>query len=245
MRTRSLLLLLSVFSFLLISQESKACHAIALVNYNQQTINGTTSITVNAASNSPTCGCATYWLDVEVRCLNEAFDGAPFNPGFHGPLNTYPYFQSAQMNKNSCVVQNYPGVTIPFANLCPGMTYQYRMRENHHGQVGPWCPSQTFTVPGATAPIVAGITPSQTVICAGDCVTLDANVVSGCGLAASYSWAHGPTTQQVTVCPNVTTTYTVTIDEQCSGFQDNASVTINVTPPPGKRNGKYFRYKCL
>ncbi len=224
------LALISIFIFN--AQKANACHAIALVNYNQQTINAT-SVFVNAASDSPTCGCAPYWLDCEVRCLNEPFDAAPFSPGFHGPLATYPYFQSAQMTKNNCAVVNYPGITIPFANLCPGMTYQYRMRENHHGQVGPWCPAQTFTVPGATQPIVAGATSTQTTICAGDCVNLSSSVVQGCGLAASYTWDNGlGAGQNQTVCPNVTTTYTVTIDEQCSGFQDQASVTINVVPPP-------------
>ncbi len=218
------------------SNKATACHAIALVNFNQQTINAN-DIFVNAASDSPTCGCAPYWLDCEVRCLNEAFDGAPFNPGFHGPLTTYPYFQSATMEKPNCAVVNYPGITIPFANLCPGMTYQYRMRENHHGQVGPWCATQTFTVPGATQPIVAGASATQTTICAGDCVTLDAFVAQGCGLAASYTWDNGlGAGQQHTVCPAATTTYTVTIDEQCSGFQDQASVTINIVPPPVNGN---------
>ena len=66
------------------SNKAAACHAIALVNFNQPVINAN-DIFVNAASDSPTCGCAPYWLDCEVRCLNEAFDAAPFNPGFHGP----------------------------------------------------------------------------------------------------------------------------------------------------------------
>lgn len=226
--------LLGVLFFLILgNQKVEACHAIALVNFNQQTINGSTSITVNAASDSPTCGCADYWLDMEVRCLNEAFDAAPFAPGFNGPLLSYPYYQTVPMTKPNCTIQNYPGITVPFAGLCPGMTYQYRMRENHHGLVGPWCPTQTFTVPGATQPIVAGATATQTTICAGDCVTLNSSVVSGCGLAASYTWDNGlGAGQSHVVCPNVTTTYTVTIDEQCSGFQDMASVTINVVPPP-------------
>ena len=212
-------------------KEVKACHAIALVNFNQQNLNAN-SIILNAASDSPTCGCDEYWLDLEVRCLNESFDAAPFSPGFHGPLNSYPYFQSATMMKPNCVIQNYPGITIPFAGLCPGITYQYRMRENHNGQVGPWTAAQTFTVPGATQPIIAGINASTTTICAGDCVNLDAFVQQGCGLVDTYTWSSGQTTPSITVCPTVTTTYTVTIDEQCSNFQDQTSITINVVPPP-------------
>jgi gliding motility-associated-like protein len=221
------------FLCVLFIQDTSACHAIALVNFTQQNpVAG--GIQVTAASDSPTCGCDVYWLDVEVRCLNEAFDAAPFSPGFHGPLATYPYFQSAQMNKPNCVVQNYPMVTIPYATLCPGMTYQYRMRENHNGQVGPWCAAQTFTVPGATQPIVASANATQTVICAGDCINLSSSVVQGCALADTYQWDNGLGTNPNVnnVCPAVTTTYCVTITEACSGFADQACVTVNVVPPP-------------
>lgn len=72
-----------IFSILLIflfSQEAKSCHAIPLVNTSLTV--GANSVTVNASSDSPTCGCGEYWLDVEVRCVGEPFDGAPFNPGF-------------------------------------------------------------------------------------------------------------------------------------------------------------------
>ncbi len=213
------------------TQKAEACHAIALINFNQQTINAN-SIFVNAASDSPTCGCDVYWLDLEVRCMNEPFDAAPFAPGFHGPLSTYPYFQSATMEKPNCTVQNYPGITIPFAGLCPGLTYQYRMRENHNGAVGPWTAAQTFTVPGSTQPLVVGITASSTTICSGDCVTLDASVIQGCGLSDTWSWSTGQTTEDIVVCPTTTTTYTVTATEQCSNFTDQASITINVLPPP-------------
>lgn len=230
--TAKLALLLAFFS-LIITQKAEACHAIALVNINQQNLIAG-GIQVTAASDSPTCGCDEYWLDVEVRCMNEPFDGAPFAPGFHGPLATYPYFQSAQMLKPNCAVVNYPWVTIPYTSLCPGMTYQYRMRENHNGQVGPWSAAQTFVVPGATQPLVAAAGASQTVICAGACVNLTSSVAQGCELAATYTWDNGIGVVQnpTNICPPATTTYCVTIVEQCSGFTDQACVTVNVVPPP-------------
>ncbi len=119
MNNRFLLFLIVLFFSFIPTKETKACHAIALVNINQQVV-GPNSIQVTADSDTPTCGCDEYWLDVEVRCMNEPFDGAPFAPGFWGPLNAYPYFQSAQMMKPNCVLQTYPWVTIPFAGLCPG-----------------------------------------------------------------------------------------------------------------------------
>lgn len=223
----SMMLLISTIA----ANEAEACHAIALVNYTQQNATAT-YIQLRAASNSPTCGCAPYWLDLEVRCMNDPFDGAPFSPGYWGPLTTYPYFQSTKMTKNSCVVQNYPWVTVPFAGLCPGVTYQYRMRENHHGQVGPWTPAMTFTVPGASVNLTGNITASTTNICQGQCATLTANVIQGCQLALSYSWSPGgQTTKSITVCPSTTTNYSVNVVEACSNRQFNANVTVNVVPP--------------
>ena len=224
-----LLFIITLFSF----QNTYACHALALTNILQEVITPT-QITVNAASTSPTCGCGVYWLDVEVRCLNEAFDGVPFDPTTWLGLNTYPYFQSATMLKPSCVLQNYPGVVIPFAGLCPGLTYQYRMRENNNGNAGPWCAAQNFTVPGATQPLTASAAASNTTICAGDCINLTSAVTQGCSLAATYTWDNGIGAIQnpTNICPAATTTYCVNIVEQCSGFTDQACVTVNVVPPP-------------
>jgi gliding motility-associated-like protein len=190
MKTKYLFVFI-VFFATLVANEAKACHAIALVNFSV-TANAT-SATVNASSDSPTCGCDVYWLDVEVRCVGEAFDGAPFNPGFWGPLDSYPYFQSMWMDKDNCVVQPYPSVNIPFTGLCPGVTYQVRARENHHGEVGPWTSSQTFVVPGTIDPLACEVQASNTTICEGDCVDLDAVIIGGCGLAASYDWDLGGT----------------------------------------------------
>ena len=210
---------------------SYACHAIALVNFNQQTATGS-NITLNAASDSPTCGCAVYWLDVEVRCIGQAFDGAAFNPGFLGPLATYPYFQSIAMNKPDCVIQNYPGVVVPYAGLCPGTTYQYRMRENHNGQAGPWCATQTFVTPGVLPAFTATINTSNNNICAGNCVTITATPTGGCQIAVLYSWNTGATTPSINVCPGTTTTYTCTVTDDCSNQQVVLPMTINVVPNP-------------
>ena len=186
------LVLMTVFS----TKEVNACHAIALVNFTQQTFSPT-GITVDAASDSPTCGCAVYWLDVEVRCIGEAFNASAFAPGFWGPLGTYPFYQSAQMLKPSCIVQNYGGVFIPYAGLCPGNTYQYRMRENHNGSVGPWCPTQTFVAPGALPTFTATVNASANNICAGSCSTITATPTGGCLIAVVYTWSTGATTSTI------------------------------------------------
>jgi len=211
--------------------ESKACHALAIQNYSITPAGG--GINVNGSSHSSTCGCTnTYWMDIEVRCMGEPFDGAPFNPGFYGPLTTYPYFQSPILNKPGCQLTAYPTTFIPFTSMCPGIQYQVRVRENHNGNVGPWSGALTFTVPGNSDPLVVQANASDINICQGDCATLSADVIGGCDFAPTYTWTNGANTQTTQVCPTVTTTYTVTVTEQCSGFTDQASVTINILPPP-------------
>ncbi len=230
MKKLILLLFIGLLSAFVGNNEAKACHALALINPQQNL--GATNVQVTASSTAPTCGCGVYWLDVEVRCMNEPFDGAPFDPTTWFGLNTYPYFQSATMLKPNCAVQQYPWVTIPFAGLCPGMTYQYRMRENNNGNAGPWSTPQTFVVPGTTLPLIVDATSPNINICAGQCTDLNSSVIQGCGLAATYTWDNGAGTgANVNVCPAVTTTYTVSVVEQCSGFTDQASITINVVPP--------------
>jgi gliding motility-associated-like protein len=227
---KMLFISLTVFIFILHENDAQACHALPIVNFSVTPVQG--GINVNGSSNSATCGCTNiFWMDIEVRCVGQAFDGAPFNPGFWGPLTTYPYFQSAQMNKPGCQLVAYPTTFIPYTSMCPGMNYNVRARENHNGQVGTWSTPIAFTVPGTTSPIVASASGANLNICQGDCTTLTADVIGGCGLAPLYAWSTGQNTQSINVCPTTTTTYTVTITEQCSGFSDQASVTVNVLPP--------------
>lgn len=219
-----------VLSFTFITNSTKACHALAVQDYTLTVVAG--AVEVDASSTSPTCGCDEYWLDVEIRCLGEPFDGAPFDPTQYLALNTYPYFQSAQMLKPSCIVQAYPTTTIPFGNLCPGIDYQVRVRENNNGNGGPWSNALTFTVPGTIDPLVGNINANNVNLCIGDCTDITASVVGGCGLAPLYSWNTGATTASINVCPAVTTTYTVTITEQCSNLTTTESITIYVVPTP-------------
>lgn len=213
------------------SNESKACHALAVQNYTLSN-GGNGSINVNASSSSPTCGCGVYWLDVEIRCLGEPFDAGPFDPTQYLSLSNYPYFQSATMLKPNCVVQAYPTVNIPYGNLCPGIDYQVRVRENNNGSGGPWSNALTFTIPGQIDPLVGNVSAANVNLCSGDCTNITASVIGGCGLAPTYSWNTGQTTPSINVCPTQTTTYTVTITEQCSNLTVTESITVYVVPTP-------------
>lgn len=77
-----------------------------------------------------------------------------------------------------------------------------------------------FVLPSPTV----AVTSSNTTICAGDMVTLNA---SG---GISYIWSNSATSSSTTVNPASTTTYTViATDGNCS---DTGTVTVNVSPPP-------------
>src|SRR6266851_4016801 len=117
-------------------QQAKACHAIALVNVSI-TVTGS-GVNCDASSDSPTCGCGNYWLDVEVQCNGCPFTGACVSTNAWGPfvVSGTGCYGSSQMAKPNCVVQAYPVVFVPFAGLCPGVTYKLQMRE-HHGTATP------------------------------------------------------------------------------------------------------------
>lgn len=234
MRTLFIAFLLVLASSTLFVQNAKACHAMALINFQIDATSDPNGIIVSAESNPSTFGCTGYWMDIEVRCLNEDFEGALFNPGFWGPLASHPYFQSpAILVKNSSSDdQNYTPTFVPYASLCPGVDYKIRARENHNGNVGPWTAPLYFTAPGIQDPLIGEALASPIDVCPDSCAVLTANVTGGCNLNPEYFWFHsGETTQQVTVCPNDTTTYEVQIVDPCTQDTIIEEVTVNTLPP--------------
>ncbi|MBV8518549.1 MAG: DUF11 domain-containing protein [Acidobacteria bacterium] len=84
--------------------------------------------------------------------------------------------------------------------------------------------SASKTVNVTAAPVAAIAGPSAT--CAGTPVTLDA----GAGFA-SYLWSNGATTQQITVTPSSTTSYSVTVGNgTCTTTSAPHTVTVSSTP---------------
>lgn len=67
-------------------------------------------------------------------------------------------------------------------------------------------------------------------ICAGGCVILNVMQALGNDSATTYSWDNGLIGNPITVCPNLTTTYTVTGTN--NGIIDIAKVKITVNPKP-------------
>lgn len=238
-------LILILLTIVFYANDSFACHAIVPVNPTVTEVQG--GINVNASSHQSTCGCSNiYWLDIEVRCVGEPFDGQPFNPGFWGPLTTYPYFQSAQLNKPGCQLTPYQTTFIPFTSMCPGVDYQVRMRENHNGQVSGWTTPIAFSVPGVIVPLEGVLNFSASAVCPGDPVELEVDITAGCFNGLNFLWESSPdvngspsgvwsvagsNANPVTVNPPQPTWYRVLVDGPYTGDTLELMIFIDILPP--------------
>jgi large repetitive protein len=233
--------------FLTVSKQSYSCHGVALVNFSFSV--SATGVTVNGSSNSATCGCGPYWMQVEVACTAGGVTGVPpaaiqntlasWNTNSGTTYNSHPWYNSllnipnytSPTYSDQCVVEPYNSIFVPFTGLCPGQTYFFAAREWLGGSnsAGPWSAINSFTVPGILVPLTATVTASPTTICAGQCATLTVSgIAGGCG-TASATWSSGLGAGLTkTVCPGATTTYTATVSTT-SGCQTAAyPVTVTV-----------------
>lgn len=219
------------------TQLVKACHGLALVNYNYNI--GATGVTVNGSSNSATCGCGPYWMQVEISCTAAGLTGLPSpavqntidnwagpgttynaHPWYFGLLNVVNYTNAAGWPDN-CVVEPYTSVFIPYSNLCPGQTYYFRAREWLGGSAavppaGPWSAVNSFVVPGAAVPFDFNIAANPTTYCTPGSSTLSVSALTGnCG-SITYTWnPGGSTSPTLVVSPGATTVYSLTATAPC------------------------------
>lgn len=120
----------------------------------------------------------------------------------------------------SAFQQSATGFTITANGLTVGQTY-YLMVDGYAGDV---C---NYTITANSGVLFPAITAAPNSICLGASTTLTAPVG-----ATSYSWAPGgQTTQQITVSPNSTTTYTCTVGGVCGYVQQlTKTITVNSLP---------------
>ncbi|MEI6487640.1 MAG: PKD domain-containing protein [Bacteroidota bacterium] len=116
----------------------------------------------------------------------------------------------------------YNGISI--ASLCP-LSYTLTVTDSSDMSTA----TTTFSIT-QPSPINIMLSPSNTV-CAGSCATLSP-VVSGGVPPYAYSWSPTNATQaNPVVCPNFTTSYTLTVVDGY-GCTSTASTTVNVMPLP-------------
>ncbi|CAG0974482.1 Collagenase ColH [Flavobacteriales bacterium] len=227
------ILLSSIFLLAIFFNSSKvlACHGMPLVNFT--IVAGPLGITINGSSDSPTCGCGPYYMQAELACNPNNFNG---NVSYQSLLNVPNY--GPPNWPDQCAVEPYHPIFIPYANLNAGCTYYLRVRENPTGggTPGPWMPTYQFTVPGqAPAPFV--VTQSQTAdtICIGGNSTLCVNATGGCFTQGNYTytWNGGATTPCINVTPTVTTNYNVIVSTGCEDTTLFFTVVVDSMPSAG------------
>jgi len=239
--------LVAVFFLVAGVKTASACHGVAIDTL-AQTVNAG-DVVVTGYSNSATCGCGPYWMEVEVTCNPAGFTGAPPVPS--SPLwGTVPWYHSlldvathtaAQNWLEQCATEPYTPITIPFSQLCPGTQYYWRAREFVEGSqsAGPWSGTFTFTTPGQPPASVLTASASAYSGCPGDIVQLQANVSGGCpGATYNYLWspATGLSNPNIpnplcTLATNIT--YTVSTSGGCFTITSaDDTVALTIGPPP-------------
>jgi gliding motility-associated-like protein len=132
-------------------------------------------------------------------------------------------------------------VSNPVASPSAATTYTVTVVDTNGCQSAP----VTVNVPGvSSAPIVTTVT-GDSVICAGESVTLSATALAGNGGPYTFSWTPSlglsdPTVPDPVSTPDSTVTYTVTVSDGCTAPQ-SVSFTVSVLsmPVPAFSVGNY------
>ena len=132
------------------------------------------------------------------------------------PGTTYNWTPATGLNN-----ANIANPTVNIVNPGPGpMTYNYTLTADDG-----LCQAVDFVTLVVYPIPTASINPSNVSACNGD-----VNVLTASG-GTSYLWSTGETTPSITVSPNTTTTYSVTVTNNgCASLP--ATATIDVTPGP-------------
>jgi hypothetical protein len=95
-----------------------------------------------------------------------------------------------------------------------------------------WTFNSTDSVYVNDCPIVVTLTPDQDSICSGECTLIRVEVTGGNGIY-SYSWSNGLPTEpdSQTVCPVLTSVYTLIVDDTSPAVPASGTTTINVFQP--------------
>jgi gliding motility-associated-like protein len=191
---------LIAFSFLLSFKSAFACSPYGTPLVSFTVVGDNLNVTVTNTSNWSCC----YHFQLELICDAATFSGTANYGVFTSNANTPTICKPTSANLA------YPVYTIDISQLCPGLTYKFRVRDKHTGYSywSNWSAVQTFSVPGPEYQI--NLSASPLVVCIPGCTTLSASSTNNCG-PVTYTWDQGLGTGDTqSACPPVPTTYTVT-----------------------------------
>jgi CSLREA domain-containing protein len=158
-------------------------------------------------------------IDIEDRYVLEPYTPATLTANVTGGDGNYTYLWSN--NSTSASITVYPGQTTAYSvTVTDGLGCE---------EVG-W--GTVYVTHGLTVYIG-----SDQYLCGGQEVELTANVIGG-QPDYVFEWSTGDvftgtqTTSSITVTPNVTTTYSVTVTETMMGCKDVATIKLYVLPKP-------------
>ncbi len=120
------------------------------------------------------------------------------------------------------------GITASSQNVSPVVTTSYGVIVSDINGCSLPPQSVTITVNPALISQAIGANP----ICAGDTTTISSTANGGNGGPYLYHWNTGSNNQSIQVSPTITTTYTVTVNDNCGTPNSNASTTVVVNPLP-------------
>ena len=188
-----------------------ACSPYAVPTLANQQIVGTDLI-LNWTSNIP--WSCTYKITTEISCQNGT--------------RLLPFAISAPIFKSSSGSQAYPQAqVINISSLCKGEVYRFRARDGGSG----WTQFYEFTIGDA---FEVNVTPVDPILCVGDCIDLVATTPDACN-QVFYTWSNGlGSNSTISVCPTVTTTYSVTAltNGLCGPITSITDVTVEVVEYP-------------
>lgn len=224
------------------------------------TVNPLPNITITASPSNTICQSGTVTLNASAPDAVSYIwnDGTTGNSKIVKPTTTTNYTVTVE-NTNGCIASKtitvhvlpLPTGTISGENkVCKGETitltapagsdwYWSSGETTQTIDVSPTS-HQTYTVT-LTAPNGCTYTtaPHNVTVVNKPGTTITGNNVICKGSSAiltapegeSWSWAHGPTTREITVTPNASTTYTVTTTS-ANGCTSEASINVTVNTPP-------------
>ena len=221
-------------NFVLALFSSFSVYAMACSPYQTPLVQHTaTATTIDFLVTSTTNWECCYLWTMELICDQANFTGTT---NFQSNDNICKGSGNGEFTTWNGGTVDYEVFSLPISDLCPGVTYKYRVRERStiYNSWSAWSSIGTFTVPGATPSFELTLTASPIVICAPDCSTLNATAGSGCN-PPTIIWNQGlGGSNEHVVCPTQNTTYQATATftvPYCPNIIQTESVTVLADSP--------------